>query len=207
MRAIRSRRGLLLLLATGALACAPDLRDDFPFDGAGGPTDRVVHTELGEGLRETVVNASDKAAWVYLDLDTGEELDVPTALATQAWELAFQRFKIITNSGISGPGGVGTAVLPGADFDALVQAPAEGYREDRPDGADGNTDLDSAFLEGDGWYAYSLSEHRLKALDRVFVIRTTAGRYAKLQLTDYYSAAGSSGYLTFRWAPLEPPAP
>ncbi|MCI0574155.1 MAG: hypothetical protein L0Y66_25775, partial [Myxococcaceae bacterium] len=79
MRAPLFHTGALALLLA---ACAPDLRDDFPFDGERPSGPRVSHEELGDGSSLTHVDASDKGAWVYLDLDTRAELDTPTALTT-----------------------------------------------------------------------------------------------------------------------------
>src|SRR5262249_33252989 len=106
MRAIFTPR-LLRALSQGALslalvtqgACAPDLREEFPFDGELPPGQRVRHEEQTDGALLTRVDASAKEALVYLDLDTRAELDAGTALETQAWDLAFQRFKIVSNGG------------------------------------------------------------------------------------------------------------
>ncbi len=195
-------------LVTAALlhfGCAPDLRDDFPFDGEQPGGNRVAHEDAGDGVRKTKVDASSKEAWTYLDLDGPAELSVDEALETQAWDLAFQRFKIITNSGVSGPGAVGVVALGGGSFEALTAAPKQGYLPDRPDGNDANGDVDSVFLEGDGWYAYDLIKHRLAVNPVLYVVQSGEGRYFKLQMLGYYDDAGTAGVLTFRWA--EVPAP
>ncbi len=193
-----------LLLFTSA-GCAPDLRDDFPFDGEQPGGNRVSHEELGGGVWKTKVDASSKEGWTYFDLDDRAELGVDEAFSTQAWDLAFQRFKIITNSGVSGPGAVGVVALKNASFDAVSAAPQQEYLADRPDGSDGNGDVDSVFLEGDGWYAYDLIKHKLAPNRVVYVVQSGAGRYFKLEMLGYYDDAGTAGVLTFRWA--EVPAP
>lgn len=189
---------LLLLLLS---ACAPDLREAFPFDGAsrtGGS--RITHEDQGGGLTYTLIDASEKEAWVYLDLDSKQELPVDEALSGQTWDLAFQRFKIISNGGVSGPGSAEVAAIEGRSFESIQVTPASGFRADAPDGSDSNSDVDSAFLEGDGWYYYDLAKHRLTARDIVYVVRTGEGRAYKLQLLDYYDDAGSSARPSFQWA-------
>jgi hypothetical protein len=166
---------------------------------------RVQHEELEGGLVRTHVDASEKEVWVYLDLDARAELPVGEALATGRWDVRFQRFKLESNGGVTGEGSVEVAALPGADFDALTRAPAEGFHADRADGPDENTDTDSAFLEGDGWYSYNILQHKLSPRDVVYVVRTGEARYFKLKMEAYYDAAGSAGNLTFLWGPVEAP--
>jgi hypothetical protein len=187
------------------VGCAPDLRDEFPFDGKQTAGSRVSHEELGDGVMKTHVDASEREAWIYFDLDGSAELTVDEALETQAWDLAFQRFKIITNSGVSGPGQVGVHVIPEGAFDALTAAPQVEYLPDRPDGSDGNTDVDSGFLEGDGWYSYDLLKHELSPRPRLYVVQSGGGRYFKMEVLSYYDDAGTAGVLTFRWAEIASP--
>ncbi len=191
-----------LLCALLALpACAADLRQE-PTDDGQDQASLAVTTDGGDGTLSTQIDASTKTGWVYFDLDaaalTPESSDPATA---PDWDLAFQRYRVKMNGGASGAGGVEVAVLPGADFDGLAQAPAAGYATDSA----GTEDSRLVFLRGDGWYAYDLSAHKLSARDIVFVVHTTAGAYFKLKLLDYYDAAGTDAHPRFRWAPLAAP--
>lgn len=198
---------LALLSAATVSACAPSLLEEYPFDGDAPHGERVRQEDAGDGVTKTYVDASAKEAWVYFDFDSGRELGADEAFSGGGWDLAFQRFKVITNSGVSGSGDVATAVLEGASFDAVDRAPLTGYQRDRQDGADANSDLDSPFLEGDGWYAYNLLEHRLAPREVVYVVKTTEHTFLKVQMLGYYDAAGSPGQLSFRWKPVAPPDP
>lgn len=184
------------LLATG---CLDDLKPDD--GGDAGSRDSGTPTEVDGTVNTTTLDASDQDAWVYFDLDSGEELDS----AGDGWDLALRRFKIKSNGGVSGDGGVAIAVLEGADFDALEKAPEAGYLEDRDDGDDENSDEDFVFLVGDGWYDYDGSDHTLSARDIVYVVRSTASRFYKVQVLDYYDGAGTSGFVKFRWAEIDAP--
>jgi len=193
------------LACTMSGACAPDLRTDFPFDGTA-PENGQSHFTFetkGNGVWQTVADASQKEFWVYLDVDNSKEIPGAEALGTKEWDLGFQRFKIISNSGVDGVGDVEVAVLPGQDFDTLSTAPETGYLRDAPDGPDSNTDVDSAFLVNDGWYAYDLLKHKVAPNPNVYVVHT-AHAYYKLKLMAYYDAAGTAGKITFLWAPLSP---
>lgn len=198
-------RTLLLLALLATSGCAPNLQEEFPFDGELPPGTYATFADDGDGTFTVNVEATAKEAWVYVDMAQRKDVPASEAVGTAAWHLAFQRFKIVTNSGVSGPGGVETAMLPGQDFDALTQAPPAGYAQDRADGPDTNADLDSPFLEGDGWYVYDLSVHKLAPRDITWVVHLPEAGYFKLRLLDYYARAGTAGTLKLRWAPLLPP--
>ncbi len=208
MRSPQPRRSALLASATCLLlsACAADLREDYPFDGAA-PSDgesRITFEPREDGATLSRVDATHKEFFVYLDLDAQREIPSAEAVGTTEWDLAFQRFKIISNSGVSGVGAVEVAVLPGMAFDQVIEAPGLGYQQDLPDGADDNADVDSAFLEGDGWYSYDLLAHKVTPRSNVYVVHTPSGFY-KLQLLAYYDQAGTGGKVSFAWARLASP--
>jgi hypothetical protein len=196
---------LLLVLFVAAVGCAPDLRDEFPWDGELPDGVYLTHEDQDDGSVITSVDATHKESWVFLDLDRREQLEGAEAVASADWELAFQRFKIATNSGVTGVGAVETAVLTGTDFGSLARAPAEGYQRDRPDSSDGDSDVDSAFLSDGGWYAYDLIKHRLLPRELLYVVKSSEGAYFKIQLLSYYDRNGSSARPSFRWAKISAP--
>jgi hypothetical protein len=202
MRACRAIVCAALLLGS---ACAPDLREDFPFDGDLPDGVYVTHEDLGGGVTRTTVDASHKEAWVYFDFDTLQRIAAPQAAGTSDWDLAFQRFKIISNSGVSGTGSVAVAKLQETDFEVLGVQPGNGYATDEPDGPDDNAEVDNAFLAGDAWYAYDLLTHKVLPRERlVFAVRTSTGRVLALRMVAYYDAAGSGARPTFDWKWLSP---
>lgn len=206
-------RHCLLFSAILMLAgCAPRLeaRDDdaggrdasVPRSDGGFPatSGRFVHALGEDGVITTVVDASDGDAWPALDLDTG-------LADTGGWDLAFSRFRVRTNGGIHGEGGVQAVALPGQAFETLTRAPEAGWTTDRP-GADGMHE--NAFHGGpDGasdWYAYDLATHTLTPRDATFVIASSEARFYKLRFLGYYDEAGSPAHIRFVWAELAPPA-
>lgn len=194
------RRALcLLLLPLCAAGCAPDLRESHPFDGASSSGPMVEASDMGDGITRLDIDATSKTAKVYVDLDEGREMKPPEAFDSNGWDISAQRFEIFINGGSTNPAGkVRVAVLDGQDFGALVKAPADGYLQD------GATAV-FADVKG-GWYSYDLSVHRLvtrKGL--VYVLQTSEGAYRKLQMLDYYDAAGTPGSLSMLVGPLEAP--
>jgi hypothetical protein len=205
---------LLLALAAAPLGCAESIGfDDTPADeeaeeaegdgdgdatgdGDGDEDERVEHDELGGGVVRTTVDASDEQAWVYLDLDSKAAL----AEGVVGWDLGFRRFEIILNGGINGDEGVELAFIDGVDFETLTELPDDlTWITDAADGDDENMDPDLAFFD---WYDYDIATHVLTPKDRVYLVRSSDGALFKLQIANYYSEAGSSGFMQFYWAAI-----
>ena len=210
------RAAAALLLAGSLSACGDDLElppdetenpdpqepgnpdENQPTDGS-----HVKHVANDDGSYTTTVNATSSADWIGLDLDKGAQV---SASDDTVWDLAFNRFNVRTRGGVSGTGNVAVAVLTETDFAAVTQAPADGYVADSEDGPDRGEDPDSAFQQGDGWYAYDMTTHALTARRNVYVVRSDAGDYFKVAMQSYYDDAGTPGMLSFRWAKVPGPA-
>lgn len=164
---------------------------------------KVVTKDLGDGVTEVVVTATEASAWVYFSFATNAEVTPADPATDTTWTLAFQRFMIKTNGGINGKGGVEVAILDGKTFDEVTKAPATGYVSDQADGADEDTEPDWVFNLQQTWYEYDPSTHTLAARKRVYVFKTSAGYY-KLSMTSFYKEK-ASGYPTFQWAKINPP--
>ena len=191
-----ARAKLLLLLALAG--CAPDLRVDHPFDGQPPGGSFIVFEDEGGGSQKLTVDATNKESFVYLDLDTMQELNAESGLDIATWDLRFQRYVVAGNGGASGPGPVEIAIVA-ADYDALTQAPATGYQQD------GAQTVIGGGPEG-GWYFYDLGVHKLTARgELVYVIRSTEGAYFKLKMLSYYDEHGTAARLTMRIGKLAAP--
>lgn len=223
---------LLALLAT--VGCADDLGSEptptpdagptpttdsgpppIPDGGPAPSTERVRHTDLGEGVTETLVDGTATDGWILLDLDRGgAEIDADLETDT-TWDLAIQRFHLRTNGGAGGPANVRVAVLDGVDFEDVTQAPSEGWRQDEPPAETEipgevpmGADIPSTVIsnEEDPWYVYNGATHELTPKPRTYVIESTETRYFALAMVDYYSPeTADSGYPTFRWKEVLPP--
>ncbi len=198
-------KNVVPLLCAGLLAGCGPLEGTEPAPGENpDPTGeaKLRVDENGDGSFTATIDASDREAWVGLDLDARKQVD---ATADAAWDLSFQRFHIRSRGGVNGSGGVEAAVVTGTAFEALTHAPAEGYRADQDDGDDEGTDPDTAFQIGDGWYAYDLATHKVSPREQLYVVRTDSGAFVKLQIERYYDDAGTPAILTVRFAPVEAP--
>jgi hypothetical protein len=190
----------VLLLGLWVTGCAPDLRQDHPFDGEAPSGPLVEVTPQEDGSQLALIDATNKSAQVFFDIDEGRELKTDEALDTNAWDLAFQRYTITMNGGGGNPtGSVKVAVLEGGSWDALTSAPAEGYQQDASEPVFNG-------VEG-GWYFYDITQHRLVSREELlYVVHSSSGRYFKLQLLSYYDGAGTPARLSLRYQPLPAPA-
>ncbi|NMO14824.1 hypothetical protein HPC49_00770 [Pyxidicoccus fallax] len=216
---LRSRTASALLLASFLSACGDDLEprpgDEPPLEEEPTPQQpetpnairpengtHVRHQDNGDGSFTTTVDASGRTDWIGLDLDLGKQV---SATEDAVWDLAFQRFGIRSRGGVSGTGGVEVAVLADKKFAEVTQAPASGYATDAADGADTGEDPDTVFQAGDGWYAYDMTTHKLTARPRIYVVRSDARAYFKVEMLSYYDDAGSPAVLKLRWAKVAAP--
>ena len=102
--------------------------------------------------------------------------------ATNKWDLGFRGTTIITNGGTSGPANGGAFIYTGI-FNDLSQVPADStFRTD-------NAPTSYAITIGSdkGWYHYDGATQLVTPIPgRVLVIRTASGKYAKVEIQNYY---------------------
>lgn len=182
-------------LGDGSEGADTDSTDDDTGSGDGGP--QVDHEQDGDTVI-TTVDATDDAAWIYLDLETRSQVTVADPLASDAWDLAFKRYDIASNGGVSGPGGLTIATVEGMELDAVTALPSGPWLSDAVDGDDTNDDPDYVMS---GWYDYDFMTHVLTPKPVVYVARTPEGTAFAIQVLDYYDDAGSSGWMQVRWSP------
>ena len=102
--------------------------------------------------------------------------------ASNKWDLAFKGTTIATNSGNSGPGGAGAFVFVGL-FNDLKTIPADSsFRIDNAPSAFAITTGSNR-----GWYVYDGINQLVTPIPgRVLVVRTASGKYAKVEILNYY---------------------
>lgn len=185
------------------IACAGDLDDEFGGDAVEPPAEGRVGAHSTSEPREgggqlTTIDASDEVLWVYFDLETGTELEVDDPAQDPRWDLAFRRFHIATNGGVSGNAGSEVALLSEA-FDDVTAIPDTELVVDEADGDDDNEDPDYAFRD---WYDYNFMTHVLTPQPQTYVVLTGSGNAFKVALDRYYDEAGTSGFPTLAWDAL-----
>ena len=102
--------------------------------------------------------------------------------ATAKWDLGFRGTTVITNGGSSGPGNGGACMYVGTFGDVSEVSADSSFRVDN-----GPSQLAIRSGSGNGWYSYNGATQIVTPIPgRVFVIRTANGRYAKVEILNYY---------------------
>ena len=169
------------------------------------------------GAQVLSIRATSHTSTTHCDLASGSRVE---PAASGIWDLSFQRFKAGTNSGtnaspLSTGGGGGACQTGLTDFAAVtsVSAFAGGAAPDCPvfaldtplagAGAGGGSVEFQGSPALKDWYAYNIFTHALSAKQDVYIIRSADGtQYYKLQMLDYYDAAGAAGYPKLRFAEI-----
>ena len=105
-----------------------------------------------------------------------------TDSASTKWDIAFVSTKILINGGTSGTGMGGAFVYTGL-FDDLKTISADSVF--KTDNAPASYAI--PYGSGKGWYTYDQATSLITPLaGRVLVIKTASGKYAKLEIINYY---------------------
>lgn len=145
---------------------------------------------------DEMIDSTDSTSWVYYDLESSsvvsaEEFDEDN------WDIAFQRYMIKINGGVSGTGGVEVMLLEGEyeNFEDVV-LPEEGEWITDMEDSDGDDQPEYAL---DSWFDYDLATHVLSPADLVYCIRSVEGNVFRFRILNYYSSQGSSGYMSIEF--------
>lgn len=146
-------------------------------------------------LHELTVSATTSGAFVHLNLAEGRVVELEGPADSRAWDLAFARTLVRTNSGTSGSGDGGALRLEVPSLTSVTEAPVSGYTTDESmsGGMPGAPAYSGNPVLAD-WYDYDPTTHTLSPKPVVFVVKTVNGGYAALQITGY-----SGGVLQLRY--------
>jgi hypothetical protein len=187
-----------LLLAAGTLALASCSKDD---DNNATPAvqAQTVTSLSAAGTASSTGQPTAAKHYTFYSLADGKQIAYTDSNSTK-WDVAFKGTTILINGGTSGPGQGGAQVYTGL-FADLVTAPITGYS------VDGAAAKAIPTGSGNGWYSYSSTTNVVTPIaGRVLAIRTALGKYAKMEIQNYYqnapaapTSANASGYYTFRY--------
>jgi hypothetical protein len=155
--------------------------------------------------QEFVINSTSSTTWKYFSFTKNDTVSVSDPATSTDWDMAFQRYRIKTNGGISGSG-KGSAANSykklQAGFDMLKLIP------DTTTFAVDQT-IQIAVQQGYAtynvnpvlytWFNIELGANgtQIVPTDYVYIVKTATGKYAKVWFKSYYSATNVSGYVTF----------
>lgn len=186
------KRTLTGILATGILVFTACKKDDAttPIDKTNDGTFKVFTegkiTTVQNLIADTIIGLTPIGQpygankFTFFSIENNA-LVASSDSATTRWDIAFRGTTIITNAGTSGPGNGGAFVQVGT-FDGLTTISADSTFR---------TDAAPVYAirtgSGKGWYNYDGANNLITPLPgRVILIKTASGKYAKLEITNYY---------------------
>ena len=174
----------LFLAAIGYLVAASLTRRSAPVYSIS-PRERVRSAQW-EAVGDTLtVDATDGDQWQYVSLARGKVLTAPD---TSGWELAVQRYRMIT------PPSGAIADLGRVPFERAALTGAASFVATTVARPPANAAIDH-------WYRYNLLTHLLEPNGHLFAVRS-ANTTWKLAVVSYYCPKLVAGCLTIRYAPL-----
>ena len=127
------------------------------------------------------LDASAGEGWRRFDFTRNAVVD------SGPWDIAFRRHHLIAAPA------AGIADLGAVPFDSVAQVPVDGY-------ARTEFGRDTVNPGVGKWYAYSMLSHLLTSKGHVYAVRTSDGRYAKLEIVAYYCRDVGAACYTIRYA-------
>jgi hypothetical protein len=153
------------------------------------------------------VNSTNSTAWKYFSFSRNDTITVADPANSVEWDLAFQRYRIRTNSGLAGNGlgGAANSYSRGqAGFDALhTVSDTSTFKTD--------VSIDIAVQMGYAtyivnpvlytWFSLEFATQGTQIVpsDYIYIVKTGTGKYAKVWFKSYYSATNASGYVNFQY--------
>ncbi len=150
------------------------------------PDDTTTSTWIEDGgYWSSLVDAESETSFVYFSFATQETVAVTDAQAptSSAWDIAFKRYHVQLNGGLSGNKGVVGVDLAVAgspdstDFAAVV---------DTSDITISDWMEDNYSLSLDEWYSYNPISHAVDPTYYVYLLKDAAGKYVKFQVIDIF---------------------
>jgi hypothetical protein len=179
MKKILTKFTLFLSLALALVACRKEEETMVLPLSAITVSDLAADTVTGLGVDGRPQSAGTTTYYSLVD----NKIIASTDAASTKWDIAFSSTKILVNSGTSGPGLGGAFVFKGL-FDDLKTIPADStFATDNATAASYAIPLGS----GKAWYTYDgLTTLVSPIAGRVLVIKTATGKYAKIEILNYY---------------------
>ena len=142
--------------------------------------------------------------WVYFSFADTQVVEVTDFKTSYGWDIAFHRYDVRLNCGISGPGKGGSYDAGVIDFESLLEVPENGYSLNDSIGIiaeSGNWVYTN--VPGDTvlstWLTFAGPPPTYTINDNIYAIKTADGKYAKIWLKDYYNDNSETGYVTMKY--------
>ena len=140
------------------------------------------------------------ADWQYFSLATGAVVSVTTPETDTTWDIAFKSYYVKLNGGVNGKGKGEALKTESKDFDAVKETVVVGFEKDKEvtfTGRNSSTKVNVSPVLTGGFGSttgtINISPSNIKKWgdvyapnEWVYIIKTADGKYAKVQVTDFY---------------------
>lgn len=181
---------------------------------AGNPNalDKIVFSRSqADGSFITQINATNLDFYIYFQFEGNRQIPFSDKDG-RTWDVAFNRYKLATNSGETNRFGSGGACKSNrgsvADASSVTpenqNCPSGNFITDRNATTTGIGGVGATFIGNPlltDWFNYEIGSLTTKG--EIYIIRAGTGNsHYAMRMENYYSDAGTSGYPTIRWKKL-----
>lgn len=150
--------------------------------------------------------------WVYYSFEEEKEisgLDETNSKDSDAWDIAFNRYNVRTNSGNSGIGEGGVYDAGIVEWTSVIEANETGYIVDdtieivetfNGTGVDYMVSNGSSVFKNCILQTYGAPGPTYTPTEHVYVMKTAKGKYVKIMIISFYDNDGNSGYVSFKYS-------
>ena len=193
------------LMVTSFSACSDDDDPVDPNNGGGGNK-----PQTGEVVKVVLSRKTDYGNdWIYYSFAEGKELEginEDNRASDLRWDIAFNRYNIRTNSGLSGKGQGGAldtgktnmaqvTEVPEGEFTTDVMGEItkdmSGFPPPQMESPLNEVLAEAIFFQGPP-PEYIPNNH-------VYIVRTADGKYTKFKINGFYNERGQSGFVNFEY--------
>ena len=143
--------------------------------------------------------------WQYFSLATGAVVSTTTPENDTNWDIAFKGYYVKLNGGVNGKGKGEALKTESKDFDAVKETVVVGFEKDKEvtfTGRNSSTKVNVSPVLTGGFGSttgtINISPSNIKKWgdvyapnEWVYIIKTADGKYAKVQVTDFYKEVNS----------------
>lgn len=173
-------KGISMMIAVGMLATACTKDSATVVVPLTAVTVKDVIADTIIGISTTTFQPYGAGKFTFYSLESNKVIASTDSNSTK-WDIAFRGTTIITNGGTSGPA-LGAAFVYTGLFDDVKEVPVDSTFK-----IDNATTLGVTAGSGKGWYSYNAIANLITPVPgRVLFIKTATGKYAKVEILNYY---------------------
>ena len=165
-----------------------------------------------KNIGETQIDATNMTNWQYFSLAKGTVVTVTTPENDLTWDIAFKGYYVKLNGGVNGKGKGEALKTESKDFDTVKETIKVGFEKDKEvsfSNRDGSTIKEKISPVLTGGFGSTTGTINLNPANMkewggvyapnkwVYIIKTADGKYAKVQVIDFYKEVSNKKIANF----------